>query len=69
MVDAVYGYVCDHSDPDECKRRLDKTVDFVIRLRHSYVDNDRPKTNQEVNQEIYDIAVKSGLGIGYVKLE
>ena len=67
MVNSIYDYICD-DDKAECKQRLDSVVDFVVRLRHSYIDNDKPKSSMDVNREILDIALKSGLRVSHVEL-
>jgi len=68
VVDNVYNYLVSCDDPDKCKERIDKVLEFVIRLRHSYVDNDKPKSSMEINDEILEIAKRSGLRVGYVEL-
>jgi len=55
FVDAVYSYVT-VDDPDETKRRINNVLDFVIRLRHSYVDNDKCVSVSDVNAEILRVA-------------
>ena len=70
MINAIYSYI-DESDPDKCKQCIDKALEFIIRLRHSYVDNDKPKpvSNYDINQEIIRQADLAGLRVGYVSLE
>ena len=67
-IDAIYEYLYEAGDPDESKRRLDGILDFVIRLRHSYVDNDKPKSAMDVNSEILEIAEREGLRVERVEL-
>ena len=70
-INAIYRYVNDADDPDECKVRLDNMLDFVIRLRHSFVDNDKPKptSNYDINMEIFRRAELNELKIGFVELK
>lgn len=68
-INAIYDYVYD-DDPDECKKRIEHILDFNIRLRHSYVDNDKPKSNVEIKvEEILRCADLAGLRADYVSLE
>ena len=64
-------YVNAADDPDECKKRLDNMLDFIIRLRHSFVDADKPKpvSKHELNMEILRRAELNELRVGYVELE
>jgi len=66
-INAIYEYV-NADEPDECKRRLDAMVDFIIRLRHSYVDNDKPVSACDVNMEILRIAELEGLRVKTVEV-
>lgn len=68
VIDAIYEYLYDTTDPDDCKVRLDRVLEFVIRLRHSFVDNDKPMSAVGVNKEILRIAELEGLRIGFVKI-
>lgn len=68
-INAVYEYVNEAVDPDECKRRLDLMVDFIIRLRHSYVDMDKPMSDHDVNMELLRVAETEGLRVAFVDLE
>ena len=69
MLNSIYSYVNEASDPAECKKCLDKVLDFAIRLRQSYVDNDKPVTSNELNEKILRQADMIGLRVGYVALE
>lgn len=69
MANCIYSYLNASDDPDECLRRLDCVLNFVIRLRHSYVDNDKPMSSQEVNMDIVHQAELVGLKVKYVELE
>ena len=67
-IDAIYEYLYEAVDPDESKKRLDNILDFVIRLRHSFVDNDKPVSAMDVNREILEIARREGLRVERVEL-
>ena len=56
-INAIYEYVY-AADPDECKKRIENILDFNIRLRHSYVDNDKqiPVSNYDINMKILQAA-------------
>lgn len=69
VIDSVYEYLYDAPNPDDCKKRLDKVLEFVIRLRHTFVDNHKQQTVQDVNKEIMDIAALEGLYLSWVELE
>lgn len=69
MINATYSYVNEAEDPDECVTRLGKALNFMIRLHQSYVDNDKPRTNNEINMEILQQVELSELHIPYVSLE
>ena len=68
MVNAVYSYVNEADSSDECLNCLNNALEFMIRLRHSYVDNDKPKTNLEINEELLKRADLVGLRVGYVRI-
>ena len=68
VINAIYEYV-NADEPDECKRRLDNMVDFIIRLRHSYIDNDKPVSAFDVNMEILRAAELAGLRVEYVEVQ
>lgn len=65
-IDAIYEYLYDVEDPDECKRRLDNVLEFVVSLHHSFVDNDKPKSAVDVNRDILRIAENEGLRVSYI---
>ena len=66
FIDGAYGYLLDVDDPDECKKRLDDMVDFMVRLRHSFVDNDKQRpvsSKHELNMEILHRATLNDLSV------
>ena len=67
VISAIYEYV-NAVDPDDVKKRIDKVLDFNIRLRHSYVDNDKKMSVQDVNMEILHVAEQSGLRVKYIPI-
>jgi len=67
MINSIYGYI-DADDPDTVKSHLDAVVDFVIRLRHSYVDNDKPMSTCDLNTAILRSAELDGLRVGVVRI-
>ena len=70
VIDAVYNYLYDVTNPDDCKKRLDNVLDFVIRLRHSFVDNDKQRsTNDDINKQILQEAEQKGLTVKHVELK
>lgn len=62
VVNSVYEYI-DADDPDDCKKHLENVLEFVIRLRHSYVDNDKPMSSQDVNIMILRKALEADLKV------
>ena len=68
VINAIYEYV-NAENPDEVKHRIDKVLDFNIRLRHSYVDNDKPQSVSDVNKEILRIAELKDLHVSYVPID
>jgi len=66
-VNAIYDYVY-AVDPDECKTRIEQMLNFNIRLRHSFVDNDKPSTNFDVNMEILRLADVGELKVSEVQI-
>ena len=67
VINAIYEYVTADS-PDEVKRRIENVLDFNINLRHSYVDNDKPMSVQDVNMEILRMAELKDLRVSYVPI-
>ena len=65
VVDEIYRYVL--SD-DMSVERINNVLDFVIGLRHSYVDNDKPMSSMQVNMEILRIAEYEGLRVHVVDI-
>ena len=67
VINAIYEYV-NADSPDEVKRRIENVLDFNINLRHSYVDNDKPMSVQDVNMEILRMAELKDLRVSYVPI-
>ena len=67
VINAIYEYV-NADSPDEVKRRIENVLDFNINLRHSYVDNDKPMSVQDVNMEILRMAELKDLRVCYVPI-
>ena len=67
MVDGIYNYL-DVPNPDDRKQLLLDLVDFTVRLHNSWMDNDKPKTSwdseqQQVNSRILEVARKENLRV------
>lgn len=69
MRNVVYSYVNEADDADECVDRLNKALEFVIGLRQSYVDNDKPCSNIFVNGVIKQLEDAGELKVDGVLLE
>jgi len=64
-VNAIYDYVYS-VDPNVCKKNIDQMLMFIIRLHHSFVDNDKPSSNFDVNMNILRLAELGELEVGEV---
>ena len=67
MVDGIYNYL-DVPNPDDQKQLLLDLVYFTVRLHNSWMDNDKPKTSwdseqQQVNSKILEVARKENLRV------
>jgi len=68
-INGIYNYLYDAENPMESKQRLDKMVNFIIDLRHSYVDNDKPMSTYDVNMEILRQAELKSLKVCFVPID
>jgi len=48
----IYEYLNEPDDAEECLKRLDELVVFVIEMRHSYVDCDKPRSMSRVDVDM-----------------
>ena len=66
VIDEIYKWINSPDDMQVCKQRIDELLRFVIGLRHSWVDADKPMSVVDVNNYILEVAQYEGLRVAHV---
>lgn len=54
FVNAAYRYL----EAGDTRVQLDRMIEFVVGLHHSYVDNDKPVSSVDVMERVVDVVVR-----------